>query len=200
MSRGFLGGSTGNGGLGGKKNKSEFRTKFDKMMRQYSNKRKSTVNELVRDKTQQVKNYKEMLEDMMDEKMFSPKKSMGMSLPGTVPTEQKEQTKGQKMAMELAMQKRAKERMKKREMKVDVVPKHYTGRAGGWIDKKGKIRNKNGLIVMEVNLDTGVITDRMGMKVGKYTANSMNCDFKIQRLIDKYTKAQKNFNPFAMKT
>jgi hypothetical protein len=200
MSRGFFGGPTGKGGLGSKKGKSEFREKFDKMMRQYSQKRRSSVKELVRDKTQQVKNYKEMLEDMMDEKMFSPKNLNTFSLPGTVPSEQKEMTKGQKAAMELAMQKRAKERMKKREMKVDVIPKQYTGRSGGWIDKKGKIRNKHGMIVMEVDLDTGVITNRMGLKVGKYTPHSATCDFKIQRLIDQYTKAHKNTNPFAMKT
>ena len=158
------------------------------------------MQERMNEKTQQVKNYKEMIEDLMDEKMFDPKKMKGFHLPGTIAPEQKEMTKGQKAAMEFMMQKRAKERMRKREQKVDVIPKQYNGRAGGWIDKKGKIRNKFGVIVMEVNLETGVVTNRMGLKVAKYNPHSATCDFKIQRLIDQYTKDQKTFNPFGMKT
>ncbi len=201
MSRGFFGGPSGGGsGFGSKRKKNEFREKFDKMIKSHQRNYKSTMDELVREKTRQLTDYKEMIEDLMDEKMFNGGIGPSFHLPGTVAPEKKEMTKGQKMAMELAMQKRAKERAKIRDQRVEVVPKQYTGRAGGWIDKTGKIRNKFGVIVMEVNLDTGAITNRMGMKVGKYNPKSMSCDYKIQRLIDQYTRDAKKMNPFQMNT
>ena len=199
MSRGFFGGKMGGGGTGSGRGKNEFREKFEKMMQQYSTKRQSTRGELVRDKSRQVKDFKETLEEMMDERMFNPKKLNQFTLAGTAQAEEKELTKGQKAAMEHAMQKRAKMRMKEREQKVDVIPKSYTNKYGGWIDKKGKIRNGKGDIVMEVNLKTGVITNKMGLKVGKYNPHSMSNDFKISRLIDKYSSKRTNpFNPFAV--
>jgi len=200
MSRGFFGG----GGSGGNDKRpgaaKNDLTKKKSMMSvlAVSRKRKRTMNELVAERTSsKVKNYKDMVDDLIDDKMSSTGRPQYFMLPGTQQSEEKEMTKGRKMALEHFKMKRMQQRMKVRDQRVEVTPKHYMGIHGGWIDKKGKIRNEHGHIVMEVNLNTGVITNRLGLKVGKYNPASQSNDFKIQRLIDKYTKAHSTINPFA---
>src|SRR5690606_27334531 len=112
-----------------------------------------------------------MVQDMLDEKMTSGTRT-GFFLPGTTPPEEKEMSKGRQMAIEHYKMKRMRQRMKIRDNKVEVVPKNYGGESGGWIDGKGKIRNKNGMVVMEVNLQNGEIRNNMGLKVGKYNPHS----------------------------
>ena len=113
--------------------------------------------------------------------------------------QEKEITKGREQAIEHYKMKRMKARLKVRDQRVEVVPKFYMGMHGGRVAKDGKIMNAKGQIVMNINLNTGVITNRFGMKVGKYNPHSSTNDFKIQRLIDKYSHHLDNPNPFAAK-
>lgn len=196
MSRGFFGGGGGDG-----ENSRPGQKKSMKNLMDFSTKRKKTQSEMIRDRTtHKMPSYEEMVEKLMDEKMTSTAKgSTFFHLPGTAAPEEREQSKGRDKAIEIYKMKLAKKRSKIRDAKVEVIPKNYSGTGGGWIDKKGKIRNKNGLVVMEVNLTNGVISNHMGMKVGKYNPHSQSNDFKISRLIDKYTVAKGIFNPFGGK-
>jgi len=200
MSRGFYG--TGGGGGDSKRPgaaKSD-PTKKKSMMNalNYSRNRQKTQAELVRERsTVKLKEYSEMVEDLLDAKMTSKEKPRGFNLPGSAPPEEKQITKGRETAIEHFKMKRMKQRMKVRDQRVEVIPKNYTGPQGGWIDKKGRIRNSHGQIVMEVNTKNGVISNRFGMKVGKYNPHSQTNDFKIQRLIQRYTQHQhRHINPF----
>lgn len=202
MSRGFFGGAGGNNGRprpGASKSDPTKKKSFMAVLN-YSRKRNKTMNELVKERnTHKLTDYKEMVEDMLDAKMTSTERKRGFNLPGTAPAEEKVISKGRQAAIDHFKMQRAKQRMKVRDKKVEVIPKNYMGAHGGWIDKKGKIRNHHGAIVMEVNLNTGVITNKLGLKVGKYNPNSYGNDFKIQRLIDRYTKQGEYQNPFGGK-
>lgn len=189
MSRGFFGNGSGGGDSKRPGAAKSDPTKKKSMMSSlnFSRKRQKTLNELVRERTTtKVKDYNEMVEDLLDAKMTSTERPRQFSLPGAAPPEQKEISKGRKAAIEHFKMKRMKQRMKVRDQRVEVIPKLYSGPQGGWIDKKGRIRNAHGVIVMEVNTKNGVITNRLGLKVGKYNPHSMTCDFKIQRLIQRY--------------
>ncbi|PIR31893.1 MAG: hypothetical protein COV36_06330 [Alphaproteobacteria bacterium CG11_big_fil_rev_8_21_14_0_20_44_7] len=192
MSRGFFGG-------GGKKGGSRSGKKSGTNV---FSRRGATRKEMIQDKSSHsVKDYSEMLEDLLDEKLMSedPRK-YNFHMPGTQAPEKREMTKGQKAAMELIKQKRMKKRTKKREQKVEVIPKAFgDGPTGGRIDKKGNIMDNKGRILFRINLSTGVITNNTGMKVGKYKPNSLVCDTKIQKMIERQSKASDVFNPFAPK-
>ena len=200
MSRGFFGSSGG----GDKKRPGAAKddpTRKKSIMNSlnYSRKRQKTQNELIRERTStRVKDYSEIIEDLLDAKMTSSERPRQFNIPGSAPAEAKEITKGRQAAIDHFKMKRLKQRMKVRDQRVEVIPKNYTGHQGGWIDKKGRIRNGHGQIVMEVNMKNGVITNRLGLRVGKYNPHSPSNDFKIQRLIQRYTQHQhKHENPFS---
>ena len=199
MSRGFFGG----GGGGDSKRPGAAKadpTKKKSMMNalNFSRKRQKTQNELIRERSStKLKDYNEMVEDLLDAKMTSSERPRQFNLPGSAPPEEKQVTKGRLAAIEHFKMKRMKQRMKVRDQRVEVIPKNYNGAQGGWIDKNGRIRNRHGQIVMEVNTKNGVITNRLGLKVGKYNPHSMTCDFKIQRLLLRYEQHQhRHDNPF----
>ncbi len=200
MSRGFFSGS------GGGDSKRPGSAKGDPTKKKslmttlnYSRKRQKTQNELIRERSSiQLKDYSEMVEDLLDAKMSSTERPRQFNLPGSAPPEEKKISKGREAAIEHFKMKRMKLRMKVRDQRVEVIPKNYPGAQGGWIDKNGRIRNRHGQIVMEVNLKNGVITNRLGLKVAKYNPHSMTCDFKIQRLLQRYEQHQhRHDNPFA---
>jgi len=196
MSRGFMSSSGGGSKRGGGSDKS---TKFAKMM---SAGRNQTRSEMIKDRSSHgTKDYSEMLEDLIDEKIFSsnPNKYK-FTLAGTEAQEEREMSKGMKAAMEMAMMQRAKKRNKDRSAKVEIIPKSFgMGADGGRLDKNGKIMNNAGQILLSIDPKTGIITDNMGLKVGKYNPNSSVCDNKIEKLVQKYSAQKSRMNPFAPK-
>lgn len=195
MSRGFMSG----GGTGGKKNGGSGK-KFGSSL---SGNRPQTREDLMNPNSHapKTKSYGDMLDDLIDEKMFSdnPNKHK-FSLSGTQAQEDREMTKGMKAAMEMAKQQRAKKRKKSRGKGVDIIAKSFgMGPDGGRIDKEGRIMNAQGQVMLKVDPNTGIITDNMGMKVGKYNAHSMVNETKIENLIKKYSAQKATTNPFAAK-
>lgn len=191
MSRGFFGSS----GLGGGRN--PFGPKKRDTSYLFSRKRKRSMQEMIENKnSHKIKGHKEMLEDLIDDRMFSlDKKSMGFHLPGTQGNEDnKKYSKGYMQALEHAKQKRMKQRVKQRDKAVKVVAKPLQN---GRIDSKGRILNNKGQVVMQINLETGIIKDAMGMKICKYKPFSHNMDGKLERLIDKYTNRTVGWKTFS---
>ena len=191
MSRGFFGG----GGLGGGKN--PFAPKKSNSNSMFSRKRKRSMQEMMDEKaSHKVKSHKDMVEDLIDERMFSlDKKNMGFALPGTQGNEDNRKfSKGYLQAMEFAKQKRMKQKMKRRDNGVKIQPKALSG---GRIDSSGRILNDKGQVVMKINPETGVITDSMGMKLGKYKPFAHGMDGKLEKLIEKYTKRTVGINIFS---
>lgn len=194
MSRGFLvggGGSKKSGGNSGKKNAASLLAA-----------RGMSREEMLRGANKvEKKDYQDMLDDLLDEKMMSSNPNKySFSMHGTPPQEEREMSKGMKVAMELMMQKRLKKRAKIKGQAVEIVPKSYgMGADGGRVDSAGRIMNNAGQILLRIDPKTGIISDNMGMKVGKYNPNSMVSDTKIQNLIKKYTQKTSTFNPFAPK-
>ena len=195
MSRGFISG----GGDGGKKSGAGAKSKFGKLL---GSTRVQTREEMIKGKSSHgTRDYSEMLEDLIDEKMFSgnPNKYK-FTLAGTEAQEDREMTKGMKAAMEMAMMQRAKKRNKERGAKIEIIPKSFgMGAEGGRLTKEGKVMNNAGQILLSIDPKTGIITDGFGLKVGKYSPNSAVCDTKIEKLIQKYTRQKSKFNPFAAK-
>lgn len=196
MSRGFMSG----GGSGGKKRGgSDKAKKLASLMRATRNQSRS---EMIQGKSSHgMKDYNEMLEDLIDEKMFSgnPNKYK-FTLSGTEPQEEREMSKGMKAAMEMAQMQRMKKRNKQRSAKVEIIPKSFgMGADGGRVTKDGKIMNNAGQVLLSIDPKTGIITDNFGLKVGKYNAHSAICDTKIEKLIQKYSATKNKFNPFAGK-
>lgn len=195
MSRQFLGG-------GGGKNNNRGKTGKGVIGQMVSGKRRRSQKEMIAEKTaHHVKDYNEMIEDLIDEKMFStdPRKN-SFHLPGTQAPEERKLTKGYLAAMEQAKQKRAKQRMKVRDKKVEITPKTFgDGEHGGRIDKKGRVINNQGKVLFQVDPKTGIITAGLGLKVGKYKAGSLVADHKMEKLIAKHSKGANVFNPFAAK-
>lgn len=193
MSRGFFG---GNGGLGKGKNPFGPKAKDNSMM--YSRKRKRSMQELIENKnTHKIKGHKEMLEDLIDERMFSldKKNTMAPVLPGTEGNEDnRKYSKGYLQALELTKQKRMKQRMRKRDKAVKIQAKALTN---GRIDGKGNILNNKGQIIAKIDPETGVIKDAMGMKLCKYKPFSHNMDGKIEKIIEKYTNRTVGWKTFS---
>lgn len=195
MSRGFMSGGAAGGKKGGSSGK-----KFGSSL---SGNRPQTREELMNPNhgAPQTKSYGDMLDDLIDEKMFSGNPNQNkFSLHGTQPLEEREMTKGMKAAMEMAKQQRAKKRGKSRGKGIQIIPKSFgMGPDGGRIDKEGRIMNAQGQVMLKVDPQTGIITDNMGMKVGKYNAHSMVNETKIENLIKKYSAQRAKTNPFAAK-
>ncbi len=195
MSRGFMSG----GGGGGKKSGGSGKSKLGSML---DGNRNQSREEMIKGKSShQTKNYSDMLEDLIDEKMFSsnPNKHK-FTLSGTQAQEEREMTKGMKAAMEMAKQQRMKKRKKSRGNGIEIIAKSFgMGPDGGRVDKEGRIMNAQGQIMLRIDQQTGIITDNMGMKVGKYNAHSMVNETKIEKLIQKYSAQKAKGNPFAAK-
>ena len=186
MSRGFFGG----GGLG--KGRNPFAAKGKDKSAQFSSRRKKSMQEMVEDRSShKVKSHKDVLSDMLDERMFNPSKSssLGFKLPGTGNGDESNggHSKGYMSALKLAQEKRMKQKSKVNDRKVKIVAKAFGGEHGGKIDGSGKITNKKGQVLMTVNQETGIIKDSLGMKVGKYKPFSFGNDQKIEKLIAKYS-------------
>ncbi len=199
MSRGFF----GSGGLG--KGRNPFAPKGKDMSAQFSRKRKRSLQEMVESKnTHAVRSHKEMLSDLLDARMMNPGKSgMSFKLPGTGDGDDSGgRSKGYLAAMKVAQEKRMKAKAKRNDNKVKVVPKAFGGEFGGKIDANGKITNGKGQVVATVNLETGIIKDNMGMKVGKYKPFAFGMDNKIEKIISKVSSkpgygSGKSGNPFS---
>ena len=201
MSRGFF----GSGGMG--KGRNPFASKGKDMSAAFSRKRKKSIHEMMDEKSShKVKNYKEMLSDRMDDMMFNPDKNpMSFKLPGTGTDDGNDggRSKGYLAAMKVAQEKRMKQKAKRNDNKVKVIAKAFgTGDHSGRIDANGKITNSKGQIVATVNLETGVIKDAMGMKVGKYNPFKFGMEHKLEKLVSKANNrpgygAKKSANPLA---
>ena len=198
MSRGFLGGGGKKGG--GKKN-SRGADMIARMQRLSTFASGSKKDIMESKQSHKMKSSSEILDDMLDEKMFNPgHKKGGFHLPGTKPPEEREMTKGQKMAAEMAYAKKMKKRMKLRAAKVEIQPKSFgDGPHGGRIAKDGKIMNNQGRVLFRVDPNTGIISDNFGKRVGKYNPKSLSLDFKIEGLIKRYSQQADVTNPFAPK-
>ena len=181
MSRGFFGG----GGLGSGRN--PFAPKGKNPMAAFSRKRKKSMQELMEERsTHQVKSHKDMVSDLIDDRMFNPnKKNMSFKLPGTGSggdENENGRSKGYMSALKVAQQKRMKDKAKRNDKKVKIVPKAFKG---GKLDANGKITNSKGQVIATINPETGVIKDAMGMKVGKYKPFSFGSENKLERLVEK---------------
>ena len=184
MSRGFFGG----GGTGSGKN--PFAKKPFNSGLFAGRKRRRDLEDLVEERTtHRLKSQKEILAEMLEDKMYSlDKKSYGFVLPGT---EESETTysKGYIDAVERAKNKNLQKRIKQRDNAVKIKARNFGGEYGGRIDAKGRVTNNKGRIVLTVDPETGIIKNSMGTNVGKYNPRAHNCEFKMERLIDKYSKA-----------
>lgn len=183
MSRGFFGG----GGIGSSKN--PFQKKAYNSGLMAGRKRRRHLQDLVEERiTHKVKTQKEILEEMIEDRMYSlDKKSYGFQIPGTEQEEVKH-SKGYIDAVELAKSKNLKKKIKLRDNAVKITPKTFDGEFGGRIDEKGRVVNKKGRLVLKVDPETGIIRNNMGTKVGKYNPRSFNCQFKMESLIARYSK------------
>ena len=102
MSRGFFSGS------GGGDSKRPGAAKGDPTKKKslmstlnYSRKRHKTQNELIRERSSvQIKDYSEMVQDLLDAKMSSTERPRQFSLPGTAEPEAKKVSKGRAAAIE----------------------------------------------------------------------------------------------------
>lgn len=196
MSRGFFGKSGG-----GKKTSSSMsrgNSRLTRMLQDGSSLDRDKIVDGIKNVRQ--KDHRDMLQDLIDEKMFSAAKPRGGStLSGVKAAEEREMSKGMKQALASMMQKKMKKR--KGQGKVVIKPKSFgMGESGGRITESGTIMNNAGQILMRIDPETGIITDGFGLKVGKYNPNSAVCDTKIEKLIAKYTKAKSTLNPFAPKS
>jgi len=116
------------------------------------------------------------------------KKNYGFTLPGTEENETKH-SKGYIDAVELAKGRNLQKKIKQRDNAIKIKARNFSGEFGGRIDSKGRVMNNKGRIVLTVDPDTGIIKNNMGTNVGRYNPRAHNCEFKMERLIDKYSKA-----------
>ena len=98
-----------------------------------------------------------------------------------------------KNQIEKAAEAREKERVKKAQMVIK--PRVFHGPNGGRLTANGKIYDNSFKEILRIDKN-GNITNKMGMKLGKYNPYSHSSMYKLERLVEKYCEKEKNKGRF----
>lgn len=143
------------------------------------------------------KDYQDIMEERMAEykEQIAAEKKMqnltGTSIPGTNAEQEIELSTTAQIMLEKLAAKKAKKEAKKAAQRAAMKPRNFSN---GSMDARGNVTDRSGRVVLKVDMKTGVIKNNMGIKVGKYVANSPFSAFKIERLLA--NASTKNNNSF----
>lgn len=144
-----------------------------------------------------LQDYKEMLQAKEVERLKKGPPSKTLTSVGNRGTraaskEEEQHSKGYEKAIkELAIKKMLQEQRARTGQGVEIKAKNFMGKHPGRIDAKGRIYNKENKIILTVDLKTGKIKNHLGVAVGKYNAKSATNDFRIEKLLEKYSGPNK---------
>jgi|GEM_PF-2778543 len=126
--------------------------------------------------------YQDILEEKMEKAMLEGGNKKYGGIAGTKKNEKAVKNNSFMKAYELISAKK-KGKRKKAKHDIDIIAKPI---ANGRVKEDGEVVDASGNSVLKIDLNTGVIKNGRGMKVGKYNPQSATNDFILERLIQKH--------------
>ncbi len=176
MTRMFTG-SRGDGAGGGTSNPIFDKYKKRSAKETFLNKMRGIDEAKMSEEEKYKKIFDEKLEELRQQALTGGRGSKyKFSLPGTEQAEgeEKELSKSMEAFLRRMAMKKVKEQKKKDQERAQIKVKaqYFTGIQGGRIDAKGRIYGPDNRWVASVNLKTGKVMSRSGMRICKYNAKS----------------------------